>query len=243
MCSIQFEARRDHVRRFYSILEELKAAVGGKRTLDRANGRMSWPLRGVYFFFERGEERTTSGTGLRVVRVGTHAMKVGAKATLWTRLRQHRGQLRGEKPGGGNHRGSVFRLHVGTALIGNGCWADEVTAHWGERSSASRSIRDAELPLERAVSRHIRRMPLLWLAVFDEPGPESMRGYIERNAIALVSNYGRSNMPIDRASPAWLGKWADNEKVRRSGLWNANHVADRYDPDFLNILRQYVSAM
>lgn len=105
----RFEARLRHIQRFYEILEALEASVGGKRTLETANGRMDWPKRGVYFFFEPGEERTTSGTGLRVVRVGTHALKAGSKSTLWGRLRTHRGRIGGSNPGGGNHRGGVRR--------------------------------------------------------------------------------------------------------------------------------------
>jgi hypothetical protein len=40
----------------------------------------------------------------------------------------------------------------------------------------------------------------LWLSVDDEPGPQSLRGCIERNAIALLSNYGK--LPIDPPSDA-----------------------------------------
>jgi hypothetical protein len=67
----------------------------------------------VYFFFEDGEVRADGG--LRLVRVGTHALTATSKATLWGRLRQNRGQVGGRSPGGGNHRGSVFRRHVGAA--------------------------------------------------------------------------------------------------------------------------------
>ena len=59
---------------------------------------------------------------------------------------------------------------------------------WGIGCAAQREVRDGELALERAVSKVIRAMPFLWLAVDDEPGPQSQRGYIERNAIALLSN-------------------------------------------------------
>jgi hypothetical protein len=51
-----------------------------------------------------------------IVRVGTHALETGSQTTLWKRLSQHRGQARS---GSGNHRGSIFRLIVGTALIHN----------------------------------------------------------------------------------------------------------------------------
>jgi hypothetical protein len=59
---------------------------------------------------------------------------------------------------------------------------------WGDKSSAPRDIGMAEEALERKVSAIIRGMPFLWLAVDDEPGPDSLREVIERNAIALLSN-------------------------------------------------------
>lgn len=241
----RFETRLRDIRRFYEILDELEIRVGGKRTLATAHGRMNWPRRGVYFFFEPGEERTTSGTGLRVVRVGTHALKPGVKATLWGRLRQHRGTVGGANPGGGNHRASVFRQHVGTALIGKypDRWPEAVKKSWGKGSSAVKSVQEPEGPLEQAVSQHIRSMSFLPLNVDDPPGPESRRGYIERNAIALLSNYNCQEEPIDPPSPDWLGHWAASERIRRSGLWNANHVSKDYDPGFLDVLQEHVGNM
>jgi hypothetical protein len=38
----------------------------------------------VYFFRESSEDRSDTGEGPRVVRVGTHALKAGARTTLWT---------------------------------------------------------------------------------------------------------------------------------------------------------------
>jgi len=235
-----FEVRLRDIRRFYELLDRLEANLGGKRSLSNADGRMDWPKRGVYFFFEPGERRTTTGSGLRVVRVGTHALKAGSKTTLWDRLRQHRGTLGGLYPGGGNHRSSVFRKHVGTALIARDGWSGPVSTHWGRDSSASKAVRQAEYPLEYAVSQHIRSMPFLWLAVEDVPGPESLRGYIERNAIALLSNYLSHDEPIDPPSASWLGRHAASKNVRLSGLWNSNHVAESFAPSFLDILQQYV---
>jgi hypothetical protein len=136
--TVEFERRLHDIRRFYEMLATLECRVEGKRTLARATGRMGWPQRGVYFFFELGEERTASGTGLRVVRLGTHALNAGSQTTLWRRLRQHRGNLRGSNPGGGNHRGSVFRHHVGTALIRRDGWPDSVAGQWDRGSSAPR---------------------------------------------------------------------------------------------------------
>lgn len=204
--------------------------------MSDCSGWLPWPNRGVYFFMEPGEIRTHSGRGSRIVRVGTHALIPRSKSTLWQRLSQHRGTAR---TGGGNHRGSVFRQIVGTALI-------ERDVHdcpsWDDgRNNAKRKVKDREQPLEREVSRLIREMPFLWLSVTDEPGPRSLRGYIERNAIALLSNYDKT--PIDPPSDSWLGSHCTREKVRASGLWNSNHVNEEYDPAFLVTLGSLVERM
>jgi hypothetical protein len=231
-----FNERLEDIKQFYMILEELEKRAGGKLKLEQCDGWMHWPERGVYFFFEEGEMRTTSGDGLRVVRVGTHALVEGSKTTLWKRLSQHKG--RGN--GGGNHRGSVFRHHVGTALIARDGWSGSEAKNWNISGSASRDIRQAEIPLERAVSQHICAMPFLWLAINDSPGPGSHRGLIERNAIALLSNYDSGETPIDPASDKWLGAWASSKEIQSSHLWNVNHVAERYDKSFLQVLKFYV---
>lgn len=232
--AIDNERRRDLIR-FYSALRRLEASVGGVRTLSDCSGRMDWPKRGVYFFYEPGEMRSDSGSGLRVVRVGTHALKAGSGTTLWTRLSQHKGQT---STGSGNHRGSIFRLLVGAALIGR----DSVRCEtWGKGTTASGEIRKTEQTLEGSVSAVVGAMPFLWLAIEDEAGPTSRRGYIERNAIALLSNYEKFG--LDPPSPRWLGHHSDRERVRMSGLWNQNHVDEAYDPQFLDFLDRLVSEM
>jgi hypothetical protein len=225
--------RYHDVQRFYAILGRLEATLGGSRVLSACSGRTDWPRRGVYFFFEPGESRLESGTGSRVVRVGTHALSSGSGTKLWTRLSQHRGQV---SDGGGNHRGSIFRLIIGSALMardGHEC------ATWGRGSSATGEVRATERVLEREVSCVIRAMPFIWLPADDEPGSGSVRGYLERNSIALLSNYDKE--PVDAPSPTWLGHHCDRPRVRKSGLWNSNHVDEAYDPAFLDVLDQLAS--
>jgi hypothetical protein len=110
---------------------------------------------------------------------------------------------------------------------------------WGVGNSASTEVRTAERALEREVSEVIGAMPFLWLAVEDRAGPKSERGYIERNAIALLSNYNK--IPIDPPSDNWLGRDCDRERVRASGLWNQNHVEENYDPAFLDRFDGFIS--
>lgn len=225
--------RHNDLIRFYHLLSRLEQRCG-MHSLAACNGRMNWPRRGVYFFFEAGERRTDTGTGMRVVRVGTHALKAGSKTSLWNRLSQHRGPI----SGGGNHRGSIFRLLLGGSLLARD---GQTSASWGRKSSSPREIREIEHAHECAVSRELGRMPFLYLAIDDEPGPGSLRGDIERNSIALLSNYQRD--AIDPASPQWLGQYSDRGRVRHSGLWNSNHVDEIYNSAFLDRMADSVEAV
>lgn len=233
------------VERFYAILGELEARTGPFPHLRECHGRMKWPARGVYFFFEAGEERSTSGVGPRVVRIGTHALTTGSGTTLWNRLSQHRGPA---KSGSGNHRGSVFRLLVGEALMKRRGTELKTWGLGGSASDAARAggmerdaVREQERSLEVAVSETIGAMQIAWIQVDDPPGTTSARGTIERNAIGILSNW--SGPPMDPASSGWLGKSCDHERVPRSGLWNNNHVEEAYDSTFLDQMARAVAVV
>lgn len=220
--------------RFYELLADLEARLGGARVLADCSGGMNWPDRGVYFFLEPDE----AGGDRRVVRVGTHALTAKSRSTLWRRLAQHRGTAR---TGGGNHRGSIFRLLVGIALASRDHMA--LPPSWGKKNDPAAAglqfgmsrtdVKQAEAELEARVSRYIGTMPFLWLNVGDAPGSESERGVIERNAIALLSDH--------REPPAnWLGRHSDRDPVRRSGLWNNQHVGENWDPSFLDLMEKWI---
>lgn len=228
------QRRRADLVRFYELLERLERITGGRRLLSGCHGRMDWPERGVYFFMEPSERRRDSDNGLRIVRVGTHALKAGSHTTLWKRLSQHKGQNSSDR---GNHRASIFRLLVGVSLLNRGGLSCPT---WGVDSNAPADVRRAESALECQVSTVIRAMPFLWLPVNDPPAPDSLRGVIERNSIALLSNLNRP--AIDEASSVWLGRVCDRGKARvmNLGLWNQNHVDEDYDPAFLDTLEQLI---
>ena len=229
-------SREADLNRLYHIFEDLEEQIGGMQRLKDCTGYMDWPERGVYFVFAKDETRELTDQ-LRLTRVGTHAVSSGSQTSLWNRLRTHRGAKSGTYEGGGNHRGSVFRKRVGEAIIERDQLHDEYP-RWGEGSSAGRERRLTELELERRVSDYIRELPFLWVRVDGEPGPESARAYIEQNAISLVSNYGKEQ--LDARDENWLGKASRSEEIRRSGLWNVNHVGERYEPEFLDALAEVV---
>lgn len=218
------------LERFYTLLDRLASAPHQASRLAECHGRTPWPNRGVYFFFEPGEHRTGRPDTPRVVRVGTHAVSAGSRSTLWGRLRAHRGGGNGS----GNHRGSIFRLHVGNALLAR----DGTTlTTWGVGASAPRAVRDTEVDHERRVSQYIGAMSVVWLDVPDDPGPRSARSVIERNAIALLSN---RRAPHDPPSIGWLGRSSPRAEIARSGLWNLNYVNDQCDEAFLDVLERHI---
>ena len=173
---------------------------------------MGWPTRGVYFFFEDGETRANSDTDLRVVRVGTHAVTTRSKSQLWHRLYEH-------KQDGGR---SVFRDHVNRALK--------------ERSNTNGHA--TEHNHSRCISTYIGKMPFLCVKV-DGEGSHNQRKFIERNAIALLSNW--QSDPIDQPSDSWLGKQAQREEISHSGLWNIQHTKGTYKDEFLKVLEAYIN--
>ena len=81
-------------------------------------------------------------------------------------------------------------------------------------------------------------LEVVTVEVQDEPGPASLRGFIERNAIALLASDGRRTDP---PSADWLGHLSMREEVRTSGLWNVRHGGDVVDSDFLVLLDELAS--
>ena len=108
-----------------------------------------------------------------------------------------------------------------------------------QRLRTSREVLgEAEADLERRVSTYVGQMPFLWLEVPDPPGPDSERGCIERNAIALLSHAQSS--AADVPSAQWLGCHSDRRLVRTAGLWNNRHVEENYDDTFLDVFATLV---
>ena len=221
--------RLEDIERFNLAIERLENLQGGPTSLLKIRSGKKHPTHGVYFFFEQGEFRSGTLRKNRVVRVGTHGLKINSQSTLGKRLGQHMGS---KSSGNGNHRGSIFRLLIGDALQAR--QPELRLSTWG----APRSIKNDEAGLELLVSQVIREMSVVLLEIDDVAGPESKRGLIERNSIALLSNYVPHG--IDPPSPNWLGRFSSREKVVRSGMWNNRHVDENYDPRFFDVLENLV---
>jgi hypothetical protein len=196
---------------------------------------MEWPQQGVYFFFEPGELRD-NGKQMRVVRVGVSKYSESPQSPLWDRLREHRGTISGKFSGGGNHRISNFRYHVGSALINRD---NIVCPSWEKLDASNTPIRKKEHTIEKKASDIISNMPFLWISTDRSSHPDQLNSFIKRNAIALLSNYHKQNV-LDSPSLTWLGRYSLHEAIRLSGLWNHRSVDVKYNPRFLNSLDKLV---
>lgn len=219
---------------FDQAINKLWIAQNGGRLLSETTGRQAWPQRGVYFLLD-AQVPAANGRMPRVIRVGTHAVSDGSKTTLWDRISTHRGT----SIGGGSHRSSIFRLHVGRALIARTpALLDKGGKSWGLGQSAPKEVRVNEQHIEAAVSTTLGAMRILWVDVPDEASATSLRSYIERNSIALLSRHG---LLSSYAPQRWLGRYSPEWKIAASGLWNLNHVFSKVDLGFINVFESTVN--
>jgi hypothetical protein len=187
----------------------------------------------VYIFIDRAERNFLGQRG-RIVRIGTHGVSEGSKSTLRTRLRTHAGL----RDGTGNHRASIFRLHVGRAILEVDD-AVEAVPTWGEGQDAPSNVRAGEVATEQLVSEYLKKLEVLVLNVDDTPSKNSLRGIIERQLIALCTE---SLITIDRSSKGWLGLMSPMRLIAQSGLWNLRDVGRSYDPSGKGSVKQLLSS-
>lgn len=150
--------------------------------------------KGVYFFFDP-VEKISNGYN-RIIRVGSHGLSGKSNSTLKGRLRQHKGFLNG----GGNRRVSVFRRHVGNAII-------------KKENFDEKEVQDEVL--EKMISDYINSLPLAVLLFEDDA---DKRRNFEKNSIRILSNCS------ENFNKDWLGSFSIDEKISKSGLWNIQHV-------------------
>lgn len=232
---------------FYQTLGDLAEATGGPYYLSDYESSWNFPQRGIYVFFHPSTDpQVDPPTEWSIARIGTVGVSEGSTATLQGRVRQHRGNASGKYgEGGGNHRGSVFRLHVGQALKEKHGWQDKYP-HWGSSHRdlpddlETESLRQNEHSLEQRVSEYIRSMPFLVIDIPGEPHSDCERARFEKNLIALVSHKRRTNPALMNSD--WLGISSPRAEINQTGLWNINHVSGFYSESIINELKPYTNS-
>ena len=162
------------------------------------------PLDGIYFLFEKGETIRLRGlVSDRIVRVGINR----SNGRFPSRIRGHYGRV-GRL--GGNKNGSVFRKHLGGALLRRADPNDQRLRGWLQQDGPTYP------DVEREVSLLLRHnFTFVCVRVDDADERQSL----ESALIALLAQN-----PLGRPSSGWLGVYAASEGIHNAGLWNTQHI-------------------
>jgi len=221
--------RLAHLDTFYALLEEAKKKYSPRLLKDLA--RTDIPVNAVYFFFDPTQKRDDNTTN-KVIRVGTHAARKNSKATVYKRLYQHKGTLKGY----GNHRSSVFRELVGEGVVNK---HNIKVSSWGQGKQKTAN----EAAIENMVSTYLSQLEFMLIEVPGEAHKDNDRAKIEKYSIALLSNY--NGIIIDQPNNKWLGYNTQRKKICKSGLWNSDYV-DYALPDYRELfflMENHISKM
>lgn len=221
--------RKLQIDQFYDLLNQAQKKFS-LRPFSELN-RNNIPRMGVYYFFDINEQRDNKEQ-LKVIRVGTHAARDKSKTTVYERLNQHFGS----KKGLGNHRSSIFRELIGKSLIKK----DNIPiTNWGQKYKKI----DDENEIEFQVSLYLKKLLFIVIEVPGEANKNNDRSFIEKNSIALLSNYEKMEN-IDKPNNNWLGYDTKNIKICESGLWNSEYVNyESVDQNFLSKLETLILKM
>ena len=174
--------------------------------------RSEIPENGIYLFFENGERIVIDGILYnRIVRIGTHRKD----GNFPGRIRQHygnKGNLKGSK------KGSVFRLHLGGAIMRKQNPDDPRLPDWLKHMGPN----DANI--EEEVSRTLRSN-FSFICFPVETKEERL--ILESGLISLLAQY-----PMATPSPQWLGQHSAQPIIRSTGLWNTQETGKQPLDDY-----------
>ena len=172
--------------------------AAGLPRFDHRASPADLPPNGIYLFFEHGEMVPLGTTdAARIVRVGTH--RVDGRFPRRVRYHFH-----------GDRQTSVFRWHLGAALLARRDQLDPRLSLWRDRTAAGPS--DVE-----ALVSHTLYENFAFACVRVESGAERIA--LERGLIALLAQ-----RPAASPSEEWLGRHALAPSIRESGLWNTQGI-------------------
>ncbi len=150
------------------------------------------PLNGIYLFYEKGEKINGKP---RIVRVGINTEDGNFKKRIHSHYK-------------GSHKNSVFRKHVGYAILGQEGVNDKIRNEWYNEKG---KFKDMEHNVDRYFNGSFTYKTI-------EIAQKNLRSQIEQQWIQLLSFH-----PKNKPSKTWLGKYG-KEPISSSGLWNINHV-------------------
>jgi len=159
--------------------------------------RQGLPSNGIYFFYEEGEVIKIDNRVIkRIVRVGTHREQGRFPGRILDHFH-------------GNKNSSVFRRHLGAAILAKENPHDPRLKEWIKGTKPLKDIEEkvSKLLTEKFSFRYIR--------VDDR----DERLELEERLISTVARFSPKYV-----SPNWLGRCSPSREIRESGLWNVEHV-------------------
>lgn len=178
------------LERIYSLLDNLPM-------FDYLYEPNNLPKNGIYFFYEDGELCEINGKITeRIVRVGTDK----ADDRFRDRIRNHYK---------GNKNSSVFRKHVGSAIINKNKPRNIDISEWMKPMTPTSN--DIEELINLTFKEKFR-----FRCIYVQS--ENDRLYLEKRLIATLSHWNYS------PSSHWLGHFAERKEIQNSGLWNVQHI-------------------
>ncbi len=187
-----------------NLTEQVYKAINTLPRYNHLTPKEELPDNGIYIFFENGENVWIDGKEVnRIVRIGTHK----SDGLFKKRIRQHYGAINSLN---GNKNGSVFRKHLGGALLRRMNIEDVRLNEWLTQDGLS--YRE----VEEMVSLVLRQN--FTFSCFRVDNIEE-RLELESAIIALLAQFH-----LGEPSHNWLGKYAASEKILQARLWNIQHI-------------------
>lgn len=175
--------------------------IGSLPKFDHETPNSELPTDGIYLFYEDGEFCTNGHEKRRrIVRIGTH--RVGGN--FRSRINNHYN---------GNKNSSVFRKHLGGALIKKRDPNDNRLKQWLEQDAPT--FQEMEIEVSKELKEHFS-----FKCIPVEDRQERLR--LEEELIATLSACSECS-PSER----WLGHCAASEMMQKSGLWNTQYVGSK----------------
>lgn len=182
------------------------------------------PNNGIYLLFENGEAGHDAD---RIVRVGTHT----GEDQLPSRLDQHFIMENKDR--------SIFRKNIGRSILMKNkdpflnLWNLDLTSRVDYSHYSHLIDIDYKNKIEREVTGYIRgNFSFVVFAVEDK----STRLALEKMLIATIAQCDDC-----KPSPDWHGKFSPKIKIKQSGLWQEQHIANppMKDKD-IELLREFM---
>ena len=196
----------------------MSTACGQLHALARRLSRFKFPFNaaqvpssGIYLLFEKGE---AGHDGDRIVRVGTHT----GDGNLRQRLQEHFLHENKDR--------SIFRKNIGRAMLARdndnflAQWEWDLTSHANRGKYGSLVDVDKLRSVEARVTEYL--VDNCSFAVLPVGGDVVKRARLDLEATLIATV---AQCPACGPSRNWLGLFSPKPTIRRSGLWQIQHLS------------------